>query len=51
MKFGKDAKVETPFPLLKNVWKVIEHPYYIWVPRIIFGIALTISLVVAYIMT
>jgi hypothetical protein len=48
MKFGKNSKLEMSIPSLKNIWIVIEHPYYIWAPRIIFGIALIISVVVAY---
>lgn len=48
MMLGKNAKVETPLPWLKDVWKVIENPHYIWAPRVIFGVGLIIS-IVAYI--
>jgi hypothetical protein len=51
MKFGKNAKIETPLPWLKDVWKVIENPHYIWAPRIVFGIGLIISIIVVFITT
>lgn len=51
LKIGKNAKVETPFPWLKELWNVIEHPLYMCIPRTIFSIGLVISIIIAYLIT
>ena len=45
LKIGKNAKIETLIPSQKEVWKLIENPHYIWYPRIVFGAALFVMLV------
>jgi hypothetical protein len=51
IKFGKGAKVEISIPSLKEIWIVIEHPLYVWIPRVIFSIGLLISIIIAYLIT
>jgi hypothetical protein len=48
VKLGKGAKIESVIPSLKEIWQAIEHPRYIWGPRLAFGILLAVALVMAY---
>jgi len=48
LQLGKGAKIEGVFPALKRTWDYVEHPAYIWGPRIAFGIGLIISIVLMF---
>ncbi len=50
IKLGEGAIIEKAIPSLKEVWKIIENPHYIWLPRIIFGLVFILILVMAYMM-
>jgi hypothetical protein len=47
LRLGKNSRY-MGMPLQKEIWHVIENPQYIWLPRVIFGLALVITIVLAY---
>jgi hypothetical protein len=48
LKLGKNAQIENIIPAQKAIWKFIEHPYYIWLPRLGFGLALLVIVAMIY---
>jgi len=47
LKLAKDSMVSN-WPSQRELWKLLENPRYIWLPRIVFGLALIVITLTAY---